>query len=59
VLEHGQVLLGLGRCQVGLGRPAARDRLMQASAIFGRLAARPLLAAADGWLRRLEASSSQ
>jgi tetratricopeptide (TPR) repeat protein len=52
LLEHGQALLGLGRCQVGMGRPAARDRLMQASAIFGRLAARPLLAAADGWLRR-------
>jgi tetratricopeptide (TPR) repeat protein len=49
-LEHGQALLGLGRCATRLGRPAAREPLLQAREIFARLGARGLLAETDRWL---------
>jgi tetratricopeptide (TPR) repeat protein len=51
VPEHGLALLGLGRCLEQLGRPTGHRRLVEARAIFVRLAARPLLAATDGWLQ--------
>jgi tetratricopeptide (TPR) repeat protein len=50
--EHGQALLGLGRCLARLQHPQARDRLRQARAIFARLDARPLVAESDSWLQR-------
>jgi class 3 adenylate cyclase/tetratricopeptide (TPR) repeat protein/energy-coupling factor transporter ATP-binding protein EcfA2 len=50
--EHGQALLGLGRCLARLQHPQARDRLRQARAIFARLGARPLVAESDSWLQR-------
>jgi tetratricopeptide (TPR) repeat protein len=49
-LEHGQALLGLGRCVTRLGRPPAREPLLQAQEIFARLGARGLLAETDRWL---------
>ena len=49
-LEHGQALLGLGRCATRLGRPPAREPLLQAHEIFARLGARGLLAETDRWL---------
>jgi tetratricopeptide (TPR) repeat protein len=51
VLEHGQALLGLGRCAARLGQAPGRDRLLQARGIFGRLGAPDLLAETDRWLR--------
>ena len=50
VLEHGQALLGLGRCATRLGRPPAREPLLQAREIFARLGARGLVAETDHWL---------
>jgi hypothetical protein len=50
VLEHGQALLGLGRCATRLGRPPAREPLLQARQIFARLGVGGLLAETDGWL---------
>jgi tetratricopeptide (TPR) repeat protein len=52
VPEHGQALLGLGRCLIRLQHPQARDRLGEARAIFARLDARPLVAESDSWLQR-------
>jgi hypothetical protein len=49
-LERGQALLGLGRCVTRLGRPPAREPLLQAQEIFARLGARGLLAETDRWL---------
>ena len=51
VPERGQALFGLGRCLVQLGRPKGRNRLVEARAVFARLAARPLLTATDAWLQ--------
>jgi class 3 adenylate cyclase/tetratricopeptide (TPR) repeat protein len=51
--EHGQALLGLGRCLVRLQHPQAWDRLREARAIFARLDARPLMAESDSFLQRL------
>jgi hypothetical protein len=48
--RHGQALLGLGRCATRLGRPPAREPLLQARQIFARLGAGELLAETDGWL---------
>jgi class 3 adenylate cyclase len=50
VLEHGQALLGLGRCATRLGQPAGRDRLLRARGVFDRLGAPALLAETDRWL---------
>ena len=50
VLEHGQALLGLGRCATRLGRPPAREPLLQARETFARLGARGLVAETDHWL---------
>jgi hypothetical protein len=52
VPEHGQALLGLGRCLARLQHPQAWDRLGQARAIFVRLEARPLITESDSWLQR-------
>jgi hypothetical protein len=42
VLEHAQALLGAGRCQLGLGRPAeAQESLKEAAGAFAALSARP------------------
>jgi tetratricopeptide (TPR) repeat protein len=51
--EHGQALLGLGRCLARLQHPQVSDRLREARAIFARLEARPLIAESDSWLQRL------
>ena len=48
--EHGQALLGAGRCQLRLHRPRARSRLEEARTIFASLGARPLLAEVDAYL---------
>jgi class 3 adenylate cyclase/tetratricopeptide (TPR) repeat protein len=50
--EHGQALLGLGRCLTRLQHPQAPDRLREARAIFARLDAQPLVAESDSWLQR-------
>jgi class 3 adenylate cyclase/tetratricopeptide (TPR) repeat protein len=50
--EHGQALLGLGRCLARLQHPQAWDRLREARAIFARLDARPLVTESDSWLQR-------
>ena len=58
-LEHGQALLGAGRCLVALGRRAsADDKLSQAREIFESLRTRPLLVQTDAWLQRATALSS-
>ena len=48
--EHGQALLGAGRCQLRLHRPQAQSRLEEARTIFASLGARPLLAEVDACL---------
>jgi len=50
VLEHGQGLLGAGRCLVRLNRPQAAPRLQDARTSFATLRAQPLLAETDAWL---------
>jgi class 3 adenylate cyclase/tetratricopeptide (TPR) repeat protein len=51
VLEHGQALLGVGRCLVGLGRKdEATKPLAAARAIFDGLGALPLVAESDALL---------
>jgi tetratricopeptide (TPR) repeat protein len=56
VLEHGQALVGAGRCLVELRRSGeARTRLEEARDAFAGLGARPLLGEADGLLARLTA----
>ena len=48
VLEHGQALLGRGRCLIGLGRVAETPRLLpEARRIFMSLGAAPLVAETD------------
>jgi class 3 adenylate cyclase/tetratricopeptide (TPR) repeat protein len=58
VLEHGQALLGLGRCRAQLGHSDARDRLLDARGIFSQLGAGPLLAETDDWLQQVTAQTS-
>jgi class 3 adenylate cyclase/tetratricopeptide (TPR) repeat protein len=58
VLEHGRTLLGLGRCLTRMAQPQAHEPLMEASAIFTGLRARPLVAETDGWLRQSAAQTS-
>jgi hypothetical protein len=58
VLEHGQALLGLGRCRAQLGHSDARDRLLDARGIFSQLGAGPLLAETDDWLHQVTAQTS-
>jgi class 3 adenylate cyclase/tetratricopeptide (TPR) repeat protein len=45
-LEQGLALLGAGRCATRLGRPAGRDRLLEAGELLARLGARGPLAEA-------------
>jgi class 3 adenylate cyclase/tetratricopeptide (TPR) repeat protein len=49
-LEHGQSLLGLGRCRLALGQADANSMLIAARDVFARLGAGPLLGEADGQL---------
>jgi hypothetical protein len=58
VFEHGQALLGLGRCLTRIGQPRAREHLIKASAIFARLKARPLLDETHDWLHQITAQTS-
>jgi class 3 adenylate cyclase/tetratricopeptide (TPR) repeat protein len=58
VFEHGQTLLGLGRCLTRLAQPQAHKPLMEATAIFAGLRARPLMAETHTWLRQSTAQSS-
>jgi predicted ATPase/DNA-binding SARP family transcriptional activator len=58
VSEHGHALLGMGRCLVRLGHHQARDRLLEARAIFARLGARLLLTETDRWLEQGVAQTS-
>jgi class 3 adenylate cyclase/tetratricopeptide (TPR) repeat protein len=51
VLEHGQALLGAGRCRGHLGHPDGRSQLRDAHALFTRLGARQLAAEAGGLLQ--------
>jgi tetratricopeptide (TPR) repeat protein len=51
VLEHGQALLGAGRCRGRLGHPEGRSELRDAHDLFTRLGARPLAAEAGGLLQ--------
>ena len=56
VAEHGQALLGRGRCLVLLGRPGeAPEALGAARAIFAGLGARPLLDETERWIQRTQA----
>jgi hypothetical protein len=57
VVEHGHVLLGLGRCLVRLGRAEAGQRLAEARAVFARLDARWLVAETDRWLGQVSPRS--
>jgi len=57
--EHGQALLGAGRCLVELGRSGeASSRLRDARDVFVRLGARPSVEECDGLLERATALSS-
>ena len=58
VLEHGQALLGLGRCRLALGEPGTERPLTQARQLFVRLQATPLLAETDRWLGQALAQTS-
>ncbi len=58
VLEHGQALLGLGRCRVALGQPGIEQPLAGASQLFARLQATPLVAETDRWLGHAIAQTS-
>ena len=49
-LEHGQSLLGLGRCRLALGYAEANSALVAAHEVFARLGAGPLVGEADGLL---------
>jgi tetratricopeptide (TPR) repeat protein len=56
VIEHGRALLGLGRCQVALGRPAeAVEPLRQALELFTTPGATVLVAEVDDLLARTTA----
>ena len=51
ILEHGEMLLGFGRCLIASGRPAEAARpLAGAHAIFTRLGAAPLVAETESLL---------
>ena len=58
VFEHGQTLLGLGRCLTRLAQPQAHKPLMEATTIFTGLRARPLMVETNSWLRQSTAQSS-
>jgi tetratricopeptide (TPR) repeat protein len=58
VFEHGQTLLGLGRCLTRMAQPQAHKPLMEATAIFTGLRARPLMVETDSWLRQSTAQRS-
>jgi class 3 adenylate cyclase/tetratricopeptide (TPR) repeat protein len=58
VLEHGQALLGLGRCRLTLTEPGTEQALTQARQLFARLQAAPLLAETDRWLGQALAQTS-
>ena len=58
VLEHGQALLGLGRCRLALGEPGPEQPLAGARRLFARLKAAPLLAETDRWLVQVVAQTS-
>jgi class 3 adenylate cyclase/tetratricopeptide (TPR) repeat protein len=53
VPERAHALLGLGRCLVALGRPGAREPLLEARRLFTSLRAHPLAARADAVLARV------
>jgi class 3 adenylate cyclase/tetratricopeptide (TPR) repeat protein len=55
ILEHGQALLGWGRCLLRLGQPEAGSRLQEARAVFVGLHARPLITESDACLTSLMA----
>jgi tetratricopeptide (TPR) repeat protein len=57
-LEHGQALLGLGRCLPALGRTDANATLAAARDVFTRLGAGPLVAETDGLLAEAVAARS-
>jgi len=58
VPEQAFALLGLGRCLLALGDPAAGEALSQARGIFATLGAVPCIAEADDLLERATALSS-
>jgi class 3 adenylate cyclase/tetratricopeptide (TPR) repeat protein len=59
VVEHGQALLGAGRCLIACGRQdEARISLQHARNIFATLGARPLLEQTDNHLKQAIALSS-
>ena len=58
VLEHGQALLGLGRCRLALREPGTEQTLTEARRLFAQLKAAPLLAEADRWLGQALAQTS-
>lgn len=58
VLEHGQALLGLGRCRLSLGEPDTEQTLAGARRLFARLRAAPLLAETDRLLGQTVAQTS-
>ena len=58
VLEHGQALLGLGRCRLALREPGTEQTLTEARLWFAQLKAAPLLAEADRWLGQALAQTS-
>jgi hypothetical protein len=57
-LEHGQALLGLGRCLLALGRPDASGALAAARELFTQLDAGPLAAETDELLTEAVAARS-
>jgi class 3 adenylate cyclase/tetratricopeptide (TPR) repeat protein len=58
VVEHGQALLGLGRCRLALAEPGTEQALTEARQLFARLKATPLLAETDRWLGHAIAQTS-
>lgn len=58
VLEHGQAMLGLGRCHLTLVEPGTEQCLTEARRLFTRLQATPLLAETDRWLGQAVAQTS-
>jgi tetratricopeptide (TPR) repeat protein len=58
VLELGRTELAAGRCLVQLGRSGSAERLAEASAVFARLGAAPLLGEAEAWISRVPADTS-
>jgi class 3 adenylate cyclase/tetratricopeptide (TPR) repeat protein len=58
VLEVGWTELAAGRCLVQLGRSGSAEHLTEASAVFARLGAAPLLGEAETWISRVPADTS-